>query len=131
MELTGAYATIANNGEAVIPYAILEIKNGEDELLYKRESSGLGAIISTQSQENIKKILREVVESGTGKSANVAENIYGKTGTSQNFRDAWFIGFNDEYVIGVWIGNDDNTATNKITGGSIPAAIFARIIEEL
>ena len=131
LELTGAYATIANNGEAVIPYAILEIKNTNDELLYKRQSSGLGAIISTQSQENIKKILREVVVSGTGKNANVAENIYGKTGTSQNFRDAWFIGFNDEYVIGVWIGNDDNTATNKLTGGSIPAAIFAEIVEEL
>ena len=131
LELTGAYATIANNGEAVIPYAILEIKNANDELLYKRQSSGLGAIISAQSQENIKKILRQVVVSGTGKNANVAENIYGKTGTSQNFRDAWFIGFNDEYVIGVWIGNDDNTATNKLTGGSIPAAIFAEIVEEL
>jgi penicillin-binding protein 1A len=112
----------------VIPYAISAIKNGEGQLLYSRESSGLGSVISPEALKNMKIILREVVESGTGKNANIAKNIYGKTGTSQNFRDAWFVGFDDDYVAGVWIGNDDNSATDKITGGSLPAQLFAEIM---
>lgn len=131
LELTGAYATIANSGEPVIPYAILEVKNAADETLYKRESSGFEKVISAESQEKIKTVLRAVVEEGTGKNANVGKNIYGKTGTSQNFRDAWFVGFSDDYVVGVWMGNDDNSATNKITGGSLPASLFAEIIEKI
>jgi penicillin-binding protein 1A len=131
LELTGAYATIAADGQPVIPYAIHEIKNSEDELIYKRRSSGLPKIISEETAQNMKIILRQVVESGTGKNANIANDIYGKTGTSQDFRDAWFVGFNDDYVIGVWMGNDNNSATNKITGGSLPTALFANIIEAL
>ncbi len=130
LELTAAYASVAS-GEPILPYAILQIKNAADEVLYQRQSSGFEPIISLQAQEKIKKVLRQVVASGTGKNANVAENIYGKTGTSQNFRDAWFVGFNDDYVIGVWIGNDDNSPTNKITGGSLPAALFAEIVEKI
>jgi penicillin-binding protein 1A len=131
LELAGAYATIANSGAPVIPYAILEVKNAADQSLYKRQSSGFDAVISAESQQKIKEVLRAVIEEGTGKNANVAKNIYGKTGTSQNFRDAWFVGFSAEYVIGVWIGNDDNSATNKITGGSLPANLFAEIIENI
>jgi penicillin-binding protein 1A len=131
LEMVSAYATIAANGRPVIPHVILEIKNDKDNLFYKRQSSGLDAVISSKAQEDIHKILREVVVRGTGKNANVAEDIYGKTGTSQNFRDAWFIGFNSEYVIGVWIGNDDNSPTNKITGGSLPAQLFGLIVEEI
>lgn len=130
-ELTSAYATIANNGEAVIPYLIYGIKNGQGESLYTLESSGIGSVISEKALGKIKEVLRAVVESGTGKNANIAKNIYGKTGTSQNFRDAWFVGFNDDYVVGVWIGNDDNSPTNKITGGSLPAQLFAEIISEI
>lgn len=131
LELTGAYATIANSGAPVIPYTILEVKNAADEILYKRESSGFDAVISSESEQKIKEVLRAVVEEGTGKNANVAKNIYGKTGTSQNFRDAWFVGFSDDYVVGVWIGNDDNSSTNKITGGSLPASLFAEVIESI
>lgn len=130
-ELVGAYATIANKGEAVIPYSISAIKNGEDETLYQRQSSGLGSVISKDAEEKIKELLREVVESGTGKNANVGRDIYGKTGTSQDFRDAWFVGFNDDYTIGVWIGNDDNSPTDKITGGSLPAELFGEILNKI
>jgi penicillin-binding protein 1A len=131
LEMVGSYAAIANSGSPVIPYAILEVKNSAGEVLYLRESSGFDSVISAESQEKIKSVLRAVVEEGTGKKANVASDIYGKTGTSQNFRDAWFVGFNSEYVIGVWIGNDDNSATNKITGGSLPAEIFAEIVKKI
>ncbi len=131
LELVGAYATIANDGAPVIPYAISEIKTGDGILVYQRQSSGLDAVISAAAEEKIRKVLREVVVHGTGKNANIGDDIYGKTGTSQNFRDAWFVGFNSEYVIGVWIGNDNNSPTNKITGGSLPAQLFGEIVEKI
>lgn len=131
LELTAAYASIAADGVPAIPYAILQIKNSADEILFKRESSGFEPIFSKEALDKIKKVLRQVVEIGTGKNANIAKNIYGKTGTSQNFRDAWFVGFNDDFVIGVWLGNDDNSATKKITGGGLPAQLFAEIIEKI
>jgi penicillin-binding protein 1A len=128
LELTAAYATIANNGRPVIPYAITEIKDSINEAIYSRQSSGFDAVVSDGALQKIKQVLRQAVASGTGKNANVANNIYGKTGTSQNFRDAWFVGFDDEYVVGVWIGNDDNSPSNKITGGSLPAILFGEIL---
>jgi penicillin-binding protein 1A len=131
LEMTAAYATIANGGAPVIPYFITKIKNDVSLELYVRRSSGFGRVISRDAIANIKESLREVVKSGTGRNANVEDNIYGKTGTSQNFRDAWFVGFDDRYVIGVWIGNDDNSPTNKITGGSLPAKIFGKIIDRI
>ena len=131
LELTSAYIPIADEGKAIITYGIEEIYDSKDEILYKRESSGLGSIIEDDHVEMMKKILRGVVEYGTGKNANVASNIYGKTGTSQASRDAWFIGFNDDYIIGVWMGNDDNSPTNKITGGTLPATLFGNIIKRL
>ena len=131
LELTNAYATIANDGYPVIPYAISEISNQENKIIYQRQSSGLEKVISTKAENYIKEALREVIKTGTGKNANIAKNIYGKTGTSQNFRDAWFIGFNDDYVIGIWIGNDNNSATNKITGGGLPINLFADIMRRI
>ncbi len=131
LELVSSYATIANNGIPVIPYAITEIKDNYDETFYYRESSGFDPVISQESVDNIKVMLREVVERGTGKAANIADNIYGKTGTSQDFRDAWFVGFDDDYVVGVWMGNDDNKPTNQITGGSLPAKLFGEIMKEI
>tara|TARA_B100000927_G_C16173793_1_gene352507 strand:+ start:58 stop:468 length:411 start_codon:yes stop_codon:yes gene_type:complete len=72
------------------------------------------------------------VENGTGKNAAVSEwQIAGKTGTSQSFRDAWFIGFSSNYVIGVWMGNDDNRPLKNVNGGGLPAKIFSRIMEKI
>lgn len=130
-ELTSAYATIANGGSPVIPYIISEIRDNDDRVLYQRNGSEFASFISEESEENIKQLLREVVVSGTGRNANINESVHGKTGTSQDFRDAWFMGFDDRYVAGVWIGNDDNSPTNKITGGSLPAKLFAEILSEI
>lgn len=129
LELTAAYATIAANGELVIPYSIKEIKNDLGDQFYQYQSSGLDSIASEQSILQIKDLLREVVKNGTGKNANVGEDVFGKTGTSQNYRDAWFVGFNNDYVIGVWIGNDDSSPMDKITGGSLPALLFGEILK--
>ena len=128
-ELTSAYATIANDGTPVIPYVILQISNQNDEILYQKTNAKLPKVFSASAIEAIKIALREVVESGTGKIANVNSEIYGKTGTSQNFRDAWFVGFDDEKIVGIWIGNDDNLPTQKITGGSLPAELFSKIMQ--
>ena len=131
LELVSAYATIAADGQLAMPHAILEISSEAGEEFYRHESSGLEPALSENSVSEIKKLLREVVASGTGKNANIGENVFGKTGTSQNYRDAWFVGFDEEYVIGVWIGNDDNSPTNKITGGSLPAQLFGDILKEI
>ena len=130
-ELTAAFASIANNAKPVIPYAISSIKDDKNREIYKRESSGLPSVLSEETQEYTREILRAVIEDGTGSKANISSNVFGKTGTSQNFRDAWFIGFDNDYVIGVWIGNDDNSSTKKITGGSLPAELFAKILKKL
>ncbi len=130
-ELTAAFASIANDAKPVIPYAISAIKDDKGNELYRRESSGLPAVLSVETQEYAREILRAVVVDGTGRKANISSEVFGKTGTSQNFRDAWFVGFDDDYVIGVWIGNDDNSSTKKITGGSLPAELFALILKGL
>lgn len=130
-ELTSSFATILNNGKPVIPYYINEISDNNYNILYKRNSSGLPEILSDKTILSLKEIMKETVKNGTAKNADVKENIYGKTGTSQNYRDAWFIGFDEKFVIGVWIGNDDNSKTNNISGGSLPAKLFANIISRL
>lgn len=136
LEIVSAYGVIANEGRAVIPYMINDISDDNDNMIYQRYSSGLPQIIKDQSLLNIKDLLRQVVLNGTGKVVNKIGNnnlkeIYGKTGTSQNYRDAWFVGFDDRYVIGVWIGNDDNSSTNNISGGSLPAKLFGLIVDEI
>ena len=135
LEMVSVYGSIANDGSPVIPYAINEISNKNNQLIYQRYSSGLPQVIKESSLEDIKELLREVVKTGTGRAINqigqnASKEIYGKTGTSQNYRDAWFVGFDENYVIGVWIGNDDNSPTNNISGGSLPAELFGEIISE-
>lgn len=131
LEMVNSYATIANDGFAVLPYTIETIEGDKKGVVYKKEGSGKYSVIAENDLTMLKEMLRAVVTNGTGKSANIANDIYGKTGTSQNYRDAWFIGFNDKYVLGVWIGNDNNSATNKITGGSLPAQLFGQVMKKL
>ncbi len=131
MELVNSYASIASGGLAVLPYTIENIEGDKNKVLYQRQDDEPYRIIEEDNVDEIKEMLREVVISGTGKAANVSGNIYGKTGTSQDYRDAWFIGFNDDYVLGIWIGNDNNKPTNKITGGTLPAQLFGSIMKRV
>jgi penicillin-binding protein 1A len=131
LEMVNSYASIASGGVAVLPYAVEKISGNNDKILYQNQPDEPYQIIPQKDVESMKEMLREVVKNGTGKAANVSDNIYGKTGTSQNYRDAWFIGFDDNYILGVWIGNDDNKPTNKITGGTLPAQLFTSIIKKL
>ena len=128
LKLTGAYASIGNGGFPLIPYGIKEITDIEGSVLYQRHSDGRGRITSEQSILDIKDILAKVVTEGTGKRALSSFPVYGKTGTSQNNRDAWFIGFSEDLVIGVWVGNDNETPMPGVYGGNLPARIWHSIM---
>jgi penicillin-binding protein 1A len=131
MELTGAYVPFANGGFAVEPYVVKRITSKEGQVLYERQGEGLGSVVSDTDLGNMNTLFRAVVREGTGTKAQFAAfDIGGKTGTSQDYRDAWFVGFTTHYVTGVWMGNDDNSPTKKVTGGSLPALVWKDVMEE-
>ncbi|MCD6034704.1 MAG: penicillin-binding protein [Rickettsiales bacterium] len=128
LEQTQAYAHLANHGNAVWVYGITEIRNKEGAVLYKRQASIPERVLSQETTANMNQLLMAVVQEGTGRGATMDRDVAGKTGTSQDYHDAWFIGFTSDYVAGVWVGNDDNTSMKRITGGSIPIRIWKRFM---
>jgi len=129
LEMTSAFAPLANGGTAVVPYAVSRIITRDGKIIYQRQGEGLGTVVDGWSLGAMNSMLREVVESGTGKRARIeGQDIAGKTGTSQDYRDAWFLGYSAYLVCGVWVGNDDNTPTSQVTGGTIPASIWKDIM---
>ncbi len=130
--LTSAYASIANGGLAVIPYGILEVRDRSGKVLYRRQSPGIGRVIEHENAKHMAQMLRAVVDYGTGKGAKLSSIAAGKTGTSQNHQDAWFIGFASDphLVTGVWLGNDDNTPMNKVTGGNMAAKLWQKVMQD-
>jgi penicillin-binding protein 1A len=124
LDMTAAYATFANKGQGVLPYGITRIQTRDGKILYEREGSGLGAVASPIAVREMLDVMSATVDWGTGKHAQIDRPAAGKTGTSQNFRDAWFIGLTAQLVTGVWVGNDDNKPMNKVTGGSLPVDIW-------
>ena len=133
LDLTSAYATFANKGYGVIPHSIRKITTPTGQIIYERKGSGVGKLISLQNTDMMNSMLKNVIEGGTGANANIiGENIYGKTGTSQNNRDAWFIGYSPKYITGIWIGNDNNTPMSDSSyGGTVPAKIFRTVMTYL
>ncbi len=133
-DIVSSYSIIANKGYFLMPSYIDEISL-DNNIIYKKFGSKMGPIISNKSVAMIDELLHEVIKSGTGKKANKNDfqinNLRGKTGTSQNYRDAWFVGYNNKYIIGVWIGNDNYRPTNKISGGYLPAILFSDIIDKI
>jgi penicillin-binding protein 1A len=128
LELTGAYAPFANGGEAVLPYAVLAITDRSGAVLYRRESEGLGQVIAPENVAVMNQMLSQVMMTGTGAGAAFGYPAAGKTGTTNDFRDAWFMGFTTDYVTGVWVGNDNASAMNHVTGGGLPAAIWRDVM---
>jgi len=126
LELTGAYQPIAAGGQAAFVHGILEIREAESgELLFLREGSGAGRVLSRRDARTMTGMLMTVMREGTGKNAQVQGlETAGKTGTSQDFRDAWFVGYSGALVTGVWVGNDDNSPMARITGGGLPALVW-------
>ena len=124
LDVAGIYATFANGGRPVTPHGIEEIKARGGATLYRLSSSGLPAQISDRAAATLTDMLMETVARGTGHKAALDRPVAGKTGTSQNYRDAWFAGYTTDLVTVVWVGNDDGTAMKKVTGGGLPTEIF-------
>ncbi len=124
LELTGAYATFANGGHGVVPHGVQEVRGPGAEVFYRRGGSGLGRVIDADHVNLMNDVLSAVIGWGTGKSAEIGQPAAGKSGTSQEFRDALFIGYTSEIVVGVWLGNDDGTPMKGVTGGGLPAKIW-------
>lgn len=131
LEMAGAYAVFANGGKAVTPHGVTDILDTNGNVLYRYQAhNDAPQIIDPYLNAALVSMLRNVVENGTGTSARLPDRVVaGKTGTSQNYRDAWFIGFTGELLAAVWVGNDNNLPMHKITGGVLPAKIWSRIMQ--
>ena len=121
MELTAAYGAFANGGNGVWAHGIEEIRDGKGALLYRRQGSGPGRVMSGSHAAAMSKMLAGTLKGGTGKAAALKRPAAGKTGTSQKFRDAWFVGYSADLVTGVWMGNDNSAPMKNVTGGGLPA----------
>ncbi|MEH6661433.1 MAG: transglycosylase domain-containing protein [Parasphingorhabdus sp.] len=129
MELTAAYAGVAGNNWPVVPYAFKKDKQSWTEWLFDWPGR-----YESKTHANMEALLRSAVNDGTGRRAMLTIPNYGKTGTSQNNRDALFVGYagdgDDRLVVGVWIGNDDNTPLKGVSGGSLPARIWKDFMQQ-
>jgi len=131
LELTNAYAAIANGGKLPEPYGITRITNEKGELYFERAArKKLPQVIDPKIASQMRDMMENVIDNGTGRNARVPFFAGGKTGTTQNSRDAWFVGFTDEMVGAVWMGNDDNTPMINTTGGGFPARIWSAVMKE-
>ncbi len=132
LEMVRAYSVFANDGYYIEPQAIIKVKDKNGKVLYEssvEEVEKLNPIVA----EKVTAVLKEVVLRGTGRAANVGREAAGKTGTSQNFRDAWFIGYTPEIVAGVWVGYPVpkpmiNVRGKKVAGGTFPALIWGKFV---
>ncbi len=124
-ELTAAYLPFAAGGLGVRPYAIEEIADGRGAVLYTRNPRAPSSVIDKKVAGNITHVLYQVMTTGTGRRAGLGNRqAAGKTGTTNDWRDAWFIGYTAQMTAGVWVGNDDFQPMNKVTGGTLPASIW-------
>ena len=126
IEMTGAYAGILNGGSSVTPYGLLDLRLLGENVEIMGKSGGIGErVIQKDAAKKLMFMMSKTVSEGTGKRAAITGwQIGAKTGTTQAARDAWFIGFTSDYVTGVWMGYDDNTPLNGVTGGGLPADIW-------
>lgn len=133
LEMTGAYAGIRNGGTAVRPYGLVELRIKGDDKPLIGQAGGMGQrVISPKAASELIWMMKQVIEKGTGTRARLeGREAAGKTGTTSSYRDAWFIGFTEQYVTGVWMGYDDNTPLKDVTGGGLPAEIWQAVMTEI
>ena len=130
LELVSAYAPFANGGFAVAPHVIDRVRGADGKTLYARATQALGRIVDARYVAMMNGMMRETLVGGTARRADLPGwAAAGKTGTSQDFRDAWFVGYTAHLVAGVWLGNDDNSPTRKAVGGGLPVEIWSRFMK--
>ena len=127
IDMARAYGVVFNGGFEVNPFVIDKIYNTDNKVIYEHKSEEKRRILAEDVVDKVRSILRDVVVNGTGKGASKVKNARGKTGTTQNYRDAWFVGFNDKYVGAVWVGNDDNKPMKEVTGGGMAVKVWSDI----
>ena len=131
IDAVSAYASLLNGGFAVTPYGISQITGKKGNALYTRTDGGRAKLVNPRYIQELDNILIDVIKKGTGKKADPTVLAKGKTGTTQNYRDAWFIGYTQEIAAGIWVGNDDETPMDKVTGGSLPAEIWGNVVHDI
>jgi len=125
IEMVAAYGAFANGGMRVKPYLVNEVRDTGGRVLFKRTPPQPQRVIADHVDKDMVAMLAGVVTSGTGRSAQlIGHEVAGKTGTTQDYHDAWFVGFTHDYVAAVWVGNDDSSPMKNVTGGSLPAQIW-------
>ncbi|MDE2493340.1 MAG: PBP1A family penicillin-binding protein [Alphaproteobacteria bacterium] len=130
LELTAAYAPFANGGDEAAPYGIVRIRTKDGKVLWQHKKTPPAQVMSPDNLAKMTGLMTAVVQTGTGKAARLDERpSAGKTGTTQDYRDAWFVGFTADLVCGVWVGNDDNAPMKRATGGKLPAYIWKTFME--
>ncbi|MFO1117360.1 MAG: PBP1A family penicillin-binding protein [Beijerinckiaceae bacterium] len=131
LELTSAYAPFANGGLGAAPFVITRVRTADGKLLYQRRGVSGGRIVEPQYVAMMNAMMQETLLTGTARKAELSGwQAAGKTGTSQDFRDAWFVGYTSALVGAVWLGNDDNSPTKHASGGSLPVEIWSRFMRE-
>ena len=130
LELVSAYVPFANGGSAIIPHVVERVRTLRGRTIYARPTPTLGRVIDPRYVAMMNTMMRETVVSGTARKADLPGwPAAGKTGTSQDFRDAWFIGYTSQLVTGVWFGNDDSSPTRHATGGALPVEAWSRYMK--
>jgi len=126
LELVSAYAAFANGGNGVIPYVITQVKTTDGKLIYKRPAGGgLGRVIDSSAVAMMNDMMHNTFVVGTARKAQIPGwTLAGKTGTTDDYKDAWFVGFTGNLVAGVWLGNDDGALTKRVTGGNLPVEVW-------
>ncbi|TNC14358.1 PBP1A family penicillin-binding protein [Methylobacterium terricola] len=129
LEITRAYAAVAAGAESVEPYSVRQIL-AREQALYTRPQTAPVPARDQAARTGMLDLLSAVIREGSGKNARVSVPAGGKTGTTQDSRDAWFVGFAGDLVVGVWLGNDDNSPMAGVTGGDLPARIWHDFVSQ-
>ena len=127
-EMTRAYGVFANGGFKVEPYAIERVESSRGTVLYEAKKARTSKVLNINTAATMTAIMKTVITNGTGRAANIGKPAAGKTGTTDDCKDAYFIGFTPDVVTGVWVGNDDNSRMGELTGGTVPARIWKDVM---
>jgi len=127
-EMTRAFGVFANGGYKVEPYAIERVESSRGTILYEAKKARTSKVLNINTAATMTAIMKTVITNGTGRAANIGKPAAGKTGTTDDSKDAYFIGFTPDVVTGVWVGNDDNSKMGGVTGGTIPALIWKDVM---
>ena len=127
-EMTRAYGVFANGGFRVEPYAIERVESSRGTVLYEARKAKTSKVLNINTAATMTAIMKTVIKNGTGRAADIGKPAAGKTGTTDDCKDAYFIGFTPDVVTGVWVGNDDNSKMGELTGGTVPAKIWRDVM---